>query len=166
MNITLEKYSKEYEKIVADYVGDFFGYHSKLSGFEKIPAIEQSLENIIQWTSEKHALYVILLEKRPVGFIHIWYKGDNVAWIEDLYVEEKHRRQGIGSFAIREAEKILSCNPKYTALCIDVVPQNKNAIDLYYELGYDSLSIITIRKELKENNRNDTVDFLGKKFKI
>lgn len=93
MNITLEKYSKEYEKIVADYVGNFFGYHSKLSGFEKLPAIEQSLENIIQWTSEKHALYVILLEKRSVGFIHIWYKGDNVAWIEDLYIEENHRRQ-------------------------------------------------------------------------
>ncbi len=166
MNITLEKYNKKYEQIMAVYVGDFFGYHSKLSGFERIPDIEQSMKNILQWTSDKHELYVILLEKEAVGFIHIWYKGDNVAWIEDLYVEEKHRRQGIGSFAIKEAEKIVSCDSKYTALCIDVVPQNKNALELYYELGYDSLSIITVRKELNENNRKNTVDFLGKKFKI
>ena len=54
----------------------------------------------------------------------------------------------------------------YTAVCMDVVSRNTEALNLYQKLGYDTLSLITVRKELGENHRTDTADVFGYKFRI
>ena len=126
--IDLVPYNENYESLIVDYIVSFFGFHSAINGQANSPELTQAKENIEMWTSEKHELYIIESDNTPVGFIHIWYKGGNVAWIEDVFVDESHRGQGIGSEAINSAEDIVKQKSGYTAVCMDVVPRNKNAL--------------------------------------
>lgn len=164
--INLVVYDENYKSIIINYIISFFGFHSALNGGANSPELAHAKENIKIWTSEKHELYVIESGNTPVGFIHIWYKGGNVAWIEDLFIDESYRGQGIGSQAINSAENIIKQKSGYTAVCMDVVPRNANALAMYHKLGYDTLSLITVRKELGENLREETADVLGHTFKI
>jgi ribosomal protein S18 acetylase RimI-like enzyme len=84
------------------------------------------------------------LKVSPLAFLHIGYRGSNVAWIEDIYIDKEHRSKGIASSSIHQAEEIIRANPQYTAVCLEVVPRNENALRLYHKLGYDSISIITV----------------------
>lgn len=164
--ISLLKYTDIYEGIVIKYIIEFFGFRLSLNNKPGVLPQNQAMENLELWTDKEHELYVILEACSPVGFLHISYKGGNVAWIEDVFVEEKHRGKGTGSRAITEAEQIIKKKGNYTAVCMDVVPQNISALSLYHKIGYDTISAITVRKELGENNRTDTTNVLGYNFKI
>ncbi len=163
--VNLVPYNENYASRTIDYIVSFFGFHSSINGQANSLELTQAKENIEMWTSEKHELYIIESHNTPVGFIHIWYKGGNVAWIEDVFVDEAYRGKGIGSQAIT-AEEIIKQKQGYTAVCMDVVPRNKNALATYHKLGYDTLSLITVRKQFGEKYRGQTADFLGYKFKI
>ncbi len=117
-----------------------------------------------EWLEPSHELYMIEHEEKTVGFLHIAYKGSNVAWIEDVFVDEIFRNKGIATEAIKSAEEIIKSKPEYTAICFDVVPRNEAALRLYYKLGYDNLSMITVRKELYENKRDKKEILLGFEF--
>ncbi len=106
----------------------------------------------------------LLTEENAVGFIHIGYRGSNVAWIEDIYVDISYRNQGIASKAIELAEEMVRKNPNYTAICLDVAPRNELALKLYHKLGFDAVSIITVRKEFNENKMDKQTDIFGHKF--
>lgn len=164
--VKLVPYNENYESLIIDYIISFFGFHSSINGQANSPELTQAKENIEIWISEKHELYIIESDNTPVGFIHIWYKGGNVAWIEDLFVDKLHRDKGIGSYSINLAEDIIKQKSSYTAVCMDVVPRNNNALATYHKLGYDTLSLITVRKELGENHREETADILGHTFMI
>lgn len=164
--IDLVPFNENCESIIINYIISFFGLHSALNGEAEVPEIKQAKENIEMWTSEKHELYIINRDSTPVGFIHIWYKGGNVAWIEDVFVDEAYRGRGIGGQAISSAENIIKRKSGYTAVCMDIVPKNTNALAAYHKLGYDTLSLITVRKELGENRREDMADILGYTFRI
>lgn len=62
-------------------------------------------------------------------------------------MEESLRRQGIASKAIGLVEEILQ-KRGVEGICMDVVPDNIPALRLYYRLGYDRLSIVTVRKDM------------------
>lgn len=130
------------------------------------PDSRQAKENLVNWTGKDQELYIVQEDDLPIGFLHIGYRGGNVAWIEDVFVEEAYRGKGVGTQAITEAEKIIQEKPGYTAVCMDVSPKNSAVLDLYRKLGYDTLSIVTVRKEFGENHCTDAVDFLGDRFKI
>lgn len=164
--IKLLPYTDKYENIAVNYIISFFDFHSSLSGKTESPEYIQAKENIVMWTSKSHELYIIEDIDNIVGFIHIWYKGGNVAWIEDIFVDEAYRGKGIGSQAINVAEEIIKKKDGYSAVCIDVVPKNTNALNLYYKLGYDTLNMITVRKEFNDNYREEIANVLGHKFKI
>ena len=148
-------------------VADFFSFHVELLESDntmtesRIRAAEEILEN---WTSLDHALYIIAFEERRVGFVHIGYRGENVAWIEDIYVDSAFRGRGIASQAIKLAEELIAQNKTYTAVCMDVSPRNSDALKLYHRLGYTNLNLITVRKEFGDNKRDKKVNFLGSEF--
>ena len=104
-------------------------------------------------------------DELDVGFLRLKFRGDIVAWIEDIYVDEEWRGRGIASRAIHEAERIVQDTPGYEAVCIDVVPRNADALRLYHKLGYLDLSIITLRKELYAQKRDKPVHLLGMEFR-
>ena len=150
--IELVPYSSEFKNDTIKNILDFYNFHSlllnKKSNDQKANDMkaEKTLEN---WLQNSHEWYIIQYKEIVVGFLHIGYRGGNVAWIEDIYV----------------AEEIIKSHEGYTSFCFDVVPQNAAALNLYYKLGYHNLSLITIRKELYENNRDRTEKFMGLDFK-
>ena len=90
----------------------------------------------------------------------------NVAWIEDVFVKEEFRNRGIATESIRQAEEIIKATPPYNAICFDVVPRNVDALKLYHKLGYQTLSLITVRKNLVPKESSGTQKINGLEFKI
>lgn len=172
MDITLKKYSEEYERETIVRIAKFFGFHRELlnSDVAEEETGWDTAENDLQcWlTEEDSELYLIFDRDRCVGFLRVGYRGPQVAWIEDIFVDEEYCGRGIASESIRRAEEIIAKNPQYTAVCFDVVPRNRSALNLYYKLRYDRLSILTVRKDLRSEKEDGFLheSFLGYDFKL
>ena len=159
--IELVDYTAEDEVEILKRMADFFGIHRELYD-ESTSNNQEIAETLNEWISHDHSLFVILFEAVSVGFVHICCRGENVAWIEDIYVDRKHRGKGIASQAIKLSEEIIARDKNYDAVCIDAVPRNIEALKLYYRLGYTNLSMITVRKELYDDKKRDRkLNFLG-----
>ncbi len=52
------------------------------------------------------------------------------------------------------------------AINMDVIPQNQSAMRLYHSLGYDTLQMITMRKPLNGDKRQNSTQLLGLDFKM
>ncbi len=166
--IKLVLYAAEFKDDAIKRIAAFYHYHSSLLN-EKAELSKSSYveaeETLKNWLGISHELYLIQFKELVVGFLHIGYRGGNVAWIEDIYVDENYRSKGIATQSIHLAEEIIKSHAGYTSICFDVVPRNSGALRLYHKLGYDNLSIITVRKELYENNRDKTEKLMGLDFK-
>lgn len=164
MMINLKRFSKEITEETVERIAVFFGFHSSLVNGEGKLNYKMAEETLSEWLKPDHELYIIEYKEKVAGFLHIAYKGSNVAWIEDIFVDEKFRNKGIATETIKLAEEIIKSKSGYTAICFDVVPRNEAALRLYYKLGYDNLSMITVRKELYENKRDKKESLLGFEF--
>jgi len=74
------------------------------------------------------------VDGKVVGTTMAGYDGHR-GWIYSVAVEESHRRRGIATAMIREAERLLKdagC-PKVN---LQVMPDNPGAVALYQSLGY------------------------------
>lgn len=166
--IKLIPYTPEFKNDTVKRIADFYNYHSSLLN-KKVELTESSYaeaeETLGNWLESSNELYLIKYKQFVVGFLHIGYRGENVAWIEDIYVDKNYRNKGIATQSIHVAEEIIKSHVGYTSICFDVVPRNNEALRLYHKLGYDNLSIITVRKELYENNRNKVAELMGLEFK-
>lgn len=142
MEIILKPYDGSSEKTMIHSIIAFFRvHHSQISD-------TVAREDLAVWTKEDHELYDILGDGVPVGFVHLNWRGTTVCWIEDIFVEEGLRRHGIASKAIGLVEEILQ-KRGVEGICIDVIPDNIPALRLYHRLGYDRLSIVTVRKDMQ-----------------
>lgn len=142
MEIILRPYDGTNEKTMLHSITAFFRvHHSQVDE-------TQAQEVLTDWIKEDHELYDILGDGKPVGFVHLNWRGATVCWIEDIFVEEGLRRQGIASKAIALVEEVLQ-KRDVEGICMDVVPDNIPALRLYHRLGYDRLSIVTVRKDMQ-----------------
>jgi len=152
-------YEASFEGVLLNQIAAFFGFHHNLT--EK-PSQENLLADsddnihstLEEWQVHPNQLFVITENNIAVGFIRINFRGDKVAWIEDVFVDTDYRGKGLASSAISAAESIVKNTKGYTAVCLDVSPRNINALHLYHKLGYIDLSLITMRKEFNESKRN------------
>jgi len=92
--------------------------------------------------------------------------GGSVVWIENLYVKRELRRRGIATRAIALAEDYAANVMNAPAINMDVIPQNQSAMRLYHSLGYDTLQMITMRKPLNGDERQNSTQLLGLDFKM
>ena len=159
MKILLQKYNGNHEATVLRFIVFFFlAHHVKIDE-------TQARENLSDWTQADHELYDILGDGKPVGFLHLNMRGSTVCWIEDIFVAEHLRGQGIASKAIELAEEILR-RRGVTGVCMDVVPDNIAALKLYHRLGYDRLSTVTVRKDFQPFETDRTERIAGMDFRI
>ena len=167
-NVRLVRFDTSFENRTVMRIAEFFGFHRSLSdGSCEINEghIKAAGETLGEWLVPPSELYVIISGDCDVGFIRLSYRGSNVAWIEDIFVDKEHRGCGIASCAVGLAEDMIRSDPNYTAVCIDAVPRNSSALRLYRRLGYDTLSIVTLRKDFGGNDRDRTVGIDGVEFK-
>lgn len=166
--IELLQYTDTFQDEMLQRIADFYQFHASLfdAPMESPEgSYQDSLETLETWRRPSHELYLIQYQNETAGFLHLSRRGENVAWIEDIYVDTAFRNRGIATQAIRLAQDRLRADPSITAVCFDVVPRNTAALRLYHKLGYDSLSLLTVRKEFYENKRDKTQNLLGLEFK-
>lgn len=165
--IQLIEYTEQYKTQTLERMTCFFGFHLSLVNEkdmldEKDYAVAE--ETLDEWLKNPNELYMIAWNDEIVGFLRLSYRGSNVAWIEDIFVDPQHRNKGFATQAIKITEDRIKSNPDYTAICFDVVPRNEAALKLYHKLGYNNLSIVTVRKELYENKRNRKINIADLEF--
>lgn len=165
----LVQYEESRRKSMIYMIASFFADHFSISEHEHIEVTQKRLlmaeENLQDWLSEEETM-VFFIEEDGLesGILILKTHGGSVVWIEYLYVKKEMRNHGIASRAIALAEKYAMDIMKAPAICMDVIPQNEAAIKLYHSLGYNTISMVTLRKSLSESKRDNSIHFLGYEF--
>lgn len=155
----LRVYTQKDEETLIPFIISFWDAHHAQTD------ADNARKDIAGWTGENHDLFVIEKDDEPVGFLHLNMRGSTVCWIEDVFVEEAHRRQGIAGAAIGLAEDMMK-KRGVKGVAMDVVPDNLPALRLYHRLGYDRLSIVTVRKDFDEFETARTEEIGGLTFRV
>lgn len=166
MNILINELSEDLFLTTARMITELMNYHRKLNNApeEYWQTDEQSKETLKHWR-EQGTIYNVFLEDEPVGFFYVRFGGQNVAWLEDLFILEQHRGNGIGKSAMGKLDELMA-EKKVVAMFVDVIPRNTSAIKLYRECGFDHLNLIQLRKNYdKKLDKNDDIEILGFNFK-
>lgn len=159
MEIILTSYDDSTERTICRFITSFYRvHHSEVSE-------AQAREVLADWGKEGHELYDILGDGVPVGFVHLHWRGAAVCWIEDIFVAEGFRGRGIASKAIGLVEEALQ-KRGVEGICMDVIPDNTPALRLYHSLGYDRLSIVTVRKDMQPFSTERTEQIGGMEFRV
>ena len=168
--ITLTPYQEEYRSNTLKRIGAFWGFHRDLVNKTEQQDSEEENSSLLQdlknWTSEDHWLFVILQDGADVGFVHLQKIGPIVMQLEDIFVQPPLRGRGIATAAIAQAEALCRQMPGIEAVTLQVVPRNEAALRLYHKLGYDTLSLVTLRKELGPNPRRRRLRLRGLTFRF
>ena len=144
MNVKLVLYNNETETAI-DLIIKFWQAHN-----HHTPSREDALADLMDWTKEKHCLYLICHDEDYIGFVHLGSRGGKIDWLEDLFVLPELQGKGIGTYVISLVEDIVK---EYSeSLYIEAAARNRRAIRLYQRNGYTCLNTITIRKDFQPEN--------------
>ncbi|MBZ6004623.1 MULTISPECIES: GNAT family N-acetyltransferase [Paraclostridium] len=147
-------------------ITELMNYHRKLNNAPKEywQTDEQSRVTLDEWMKQG-SVYNIFLDNELVGFFYVRFGGQNVAWLEDLFIIEAYRNKGIGKIAMQKLDELM-IERRVVSMFVDVIPRNTSAIKLYRECGFDHLNIIQLRKNYDERlNKKDDIEILGFNFK-
>ncbi len=91
---------------------------------------------LIDW-KERHGLLVALLEAEPVGYVSMMLGiAPLTAWVTDIIVKRRLRRQGIGSALLLAAQE-WGNQQECRTLVLEMQSKNYPAIKLAEKLGFD-----------------------------
>jgi ribosomal protein S18 acetylase RimI-like enzyme len=97
----------------------------------------RNTQSLIGGWAERAALLVAAINEKPVGYISLL---DDVtpasAWVSDLVVERRLRRQGIGAALLLAGQEWAS-RRRFQRVVIEMQPKNHPAISLVNKLGYE-----------------------------
>ncbi|WP_456272178.1 GNAT family N-acetyltransferase [Bacillus sp. AK031] len=96
--------------------------------------------------SIKHQAYFLCLKDADelLGWIMIdkafdYLTGEEIGWINDLYVKPRHRGKGHSKSLIKEAFKEFKKNG-YSDVRLNVYSHNKTAMKIYEQMGFQDVS--------------------------
>lgn len=89
-----------------------------------------------------------------------------VMQLEDIFVQPALRGPGLATAAIEQAEEICRRTPGIEAVTLQAVTRNEAALRLCYKLGYDTLPLVTLRKEFGPNPHCRRLRFRGPSFRF
>lgn len=97
----------------------------------------RSTQALIDDWQLRSGLLVATLEERPVGFISLMENNTPAAaWVTDLVVERRLRKQGIGTALILAAQE-WARRRRLPRIVLEMQPKNHPAISLAQKLGFD-----------------------------
>lgn len=166
INISINEINDSLFLDTTKMITELMNYHRKLNDAPKEywQTDEQSRGTLDEWIKQG-SVYNIFLDNELVGFFYVRLGGQNVAWLEDLFIIEGYRNKGIGKIAIQKLDELM-IERGVVSMFVDVIPRNTSAIKLYRECGFDHLNIIQLRKNYDERlNKKDDIEILGFNFK-
>lgn len=166
MDISIKELSDDSFSTTVKMITELMNYHRKLNNSpEEYWQTDEQSKGTLQYWKEKGFIYNIFYKNEPIGFFYIRFGGQDVAWLEDIFIQEKYRGNGFGKFAMRKLDDLIVAK-NVVSMFVDVIPRNTKAIKLYKECGFDHLNLIQLRKNYdKKLNKDEEVDLLGFKFK-
>lgn len=142
--LKLQKYNNE-QNILCNLIKRFWIAHNDYT-----PTDEETMEDLRVWTGKDHVLYYIMIEDKPIGFVHLGARGCNIDWLEDLFILPEYQGHGYGTQVLKLTEDIVK---EYSdSIYLEVAARNMEALKLYCRNGYNCLNTITIRKDFKSDD--------------
>ncbi len=141
---------------------EFYRYHRCLTGSRRPAQVDADAAQEVaeEWLSQGQ-LYVVEHAGATVGFLHLRFGGDRAAWIENMYMAEEYRRQGMGRDVIRQLDQYLTAQ-QVRALFVQVIPRNLAALSFFLQCGFDHLNSIELRKNYDSSlDKEEEVELLG-----
>jgi ribosomal protein S18 acetylase RimI-like enzyme len=106
-------------------------------------------DNTLGQLLEDSSVRVYMLEKngRVIGSTTIQFKATlSVGYIYDVAVMEGYRRQGLGSYMLKNCINVLKVNNMDRASLL-VAGENMSALELYHRLGFKEVDIDIIMQK-------------------
>ena len=166
MHVELAPFSLRERAVLLRDIAAFWQHHAALVSKEETVALAQAEDTLKEWLGEGHTLFSIWADGQQAGFLHLQRTGPIVMQLEDIFVQPPLRGRGIATAAIAQAEALCRQMPGIEAVTLQVVPRNEAALRLYHKLGYDTLSLVTLRKELGPNPRRRRLRLRGLTFRF
>ena len=113
-------------------------------GIRADPDPEWAREEILEFLEKKYPVFVAEQDGEAVGYIACRIE-EPCLWVEHIYVDEGHRRQGVASMLFRKAEEIAESMGDDTVYNF-VHPNNEGMISFLRSKGYTVLNMLEIRK--------------------
>jgi len=104
---------------------------------------EKDLETIFG----RDKIFIAYYDEIPLGYVRI-SERDGSYWIEEVYVEKRYRRKGVGKSLVEKAEEYIKNFDSYSYIM--VLPQDKDSINFWLKMGYIILNTIELTKNLNE----------------
>lgn len=162
MKVKIEKYTENLFIETVKMITELMNYHRKLTNAPKEfwQTDEESMKTVREWCCEGE-IYHIFYENSLCGFFYLRFGGQDVAWLEDLFISENFRSKGIGKEAFKKLDELM-ITLKKKSMFVDVIPRNTNAIQFYKDCGFDHLNMLELRKNYdKRLNKTEEIDVLG-----
>jgi GNAT superfamily N-acetyltransferase len=166
LDIRFAEVSDDLFEVTAEMITDLMNYHRKLNNAPKEfwQTVEQSRETLKEWKGNG-TVYNVYADDVVVGFFYIKFGGQDVAWLEDLFIAEEFRGKGIGKRAFSMLDELMK-EKNVRTMFVSVIPRNTSALGFYINCGFDHLNMIELRKNYDERlNKTDEVEVLGFKLK-
>lgn len=150
-------------------------YDMKINGFNisfertafECEQVKTFTDTLLSEWLENPELYACVIDEKEVGYIEISHEiWNNRLRISNLWVEEKYRHQGIGSYLMQYALK-RAVELKGRAVILETQSCNDKAISFYLKhgfqlIGFDSLSYSNEDRERKEVRMEMGVQIIAK----
>jgi len=145
----LEKEFESFQKQSLEAYSADLSIEAKISINEAQAAAEKQFEQLLpdKIKTPGHFFYKIYDYEKPVG--HLWFSirknyGKERIFICDIFVQESHRGQGFGSFALNwldsKAQEL-----GYLEIGLHAFAHNSKAQALYSQLGYKLTSVYMMK---------------------
>lgn len=127
-NISLVNYEQKDQKFIKHRLFELIKLNSKKKKKEDLK-IKLYIDNILK--EHKDDIKIIKKDNQKIGFLN-FYKENDYYLLADIYIDEKHRNQGIGHNIIYTLIK-----NNQSKIMMWVYKKNIKAINLYKNLGFE-----------------------------
>ena len=139
MSLEIKEATRKDASLILEFIQGIAKYE-KLS--DQVEATVEDIERSIFDHQDAHVI-IAMMNNQPAGFALYFYnystfKGRKGLYLEDLFVKEGYRSQGIGQALfeyLRQKAKDENCG-RMEWVCLD---WNQNAIDFYHKKGAKSM---------------------------
>ncbi len=152
----IRKASKDDLETVLRFAGEMARMHHGLDKYYKVPEDYKSLpEDLEQELADPNTLTLIAEDSgSPIGYIRVsaedapqYVAPKKIGMVYDLFVDEAHRREGVGEKLFNEAlEWLRAKNIKHIELSVDA--RNADAMAVWKKFGFFEYKV-RMRKDLE-----------------
>ena len=129
-----------------------------LQGFKGIasqPDLPSAREELEEYLARDYPIFAAESDGQLAGYT-VLRIDDSTIWVEQLYVREEYRRQGVASLLFEKAEE-LAAGMGGDTLFNFVHPNNHRMIGFLRSKGYTVLNLLEIRKPFQGETLTTTI---------